>query len=720
MLQFFRRFQKSIFIGITAIIVISFSFFGTYRAYQQSKGSPDEEVFVSYQGRSVKQSEFDQLVRFIATDQLDSLILGAPLGPNFLNDGVVRKDFLESGLADEIVAHFSKDLEGSWMEKYAREKRFSPYRHQDVDFISATSVWGQFAPDLREAFAAYKRGPFESAYALFDAKKRLYLAESHFPQMLTKRVLTYQMQQNGFAKPDARLQSEDFSLFGYHTVTDWFGSDFVKLVAEVIFNLAEVAEERGYSVTKDEAMADLAKHAQEAFARQKSNPNFALDSAGAYLQQQLRLLGLDSGGAAKMWQKVMLFRALLADVGSSVMLDSQTVAPYADHLSQSAVVTTYRLPKEFHFSHFKDMQLFETYLDQSAKRAQELLSKQFVVEVSRVDQSALLGKVGTKEVWAKELEPAFFEELKKSIPTLGLSDAADDEARLALLNQLDSTTRARADRMARKAVVESHPEWLQEALVNAPFEKKSLTFYKQGGRSPLAGVKQPLALMALIEETEDGQTVTYSEEGVLLRIRPLERSADFTMVSFAKGREDGQLDQLLTKRLEGLHAQLGDGSSFEDVREELAKEAFRPQILRVQREFPEATTPDLVANYRMQSYLKEAKEQLAKGESPILSDPIKWVVSEEKWSREKPGPVAMDELLTMQIGDTAVKHLKDGDHLLFKVAALSHEGQQERLQELLDAADEKLSKEVQKLFMEELLSDLLERGALSLGGAVEG
>lgn len=731
MLQFFRRFQKSIFIAITAIIVISFSFFGTYRAYQQAKGSPDEEVFTSYNGTAVKRSEFDQLVHFISTDMIDSLVLGAPLGPNFLNDGVVRKDFLESGLADDLVAHFSESFNDTWQEKYAKEKRFSPYRHQDVDFISAMSVWGQFAPDLREAFATYKKGSFETVNALFDAKRKLYLAESHFPQSLTKRVLAYQMEQNGFAKPDMRLYSEDMSLFGYHTVSDWFGPDFVKLVAQVIINLSEVAEERGYVVTKEEALIDLAKRAHEAFDAQKSNPNFSVDSPAAYLQQQVRLLGLDPSGAAKVWQKVMLFRRLFSDMGSALMVDNQTVAPYADYLSQKADVVTYHLPKALRFSQFKDLQLYETYLYHTAvsskdlhsplhikwlsadQVAPELLSKRYLLEVSRVDQSALLGKVGVKQVWAKELDADFFTSLKEAIPELGLASDTTEEERLVALDNLDSLTRARADRMARKSIVESHPEWLEEASYSAPFEKKSITLYKEGGRSPLQGVKNTLALMKLLEESKPGETLSYNEEGTYFRIRLLEKSPEFEVATFAKSREDGQLDQLLTKRLQGLYDQLGEEAPFESVREELAKEAFRSQILKVQKEFPEAATPDLAANYLMHHYLKEAKEILARGEELLVDEQFKLVVDGAEWGRDE---ALLQTALSMEPGHySAVEFAKNGDHSLFKLVALVHDGQGEQLKELLDTADAKLSTHVQKLFMEELLGEMIERGALSLG-----
>lgn len=731
MLQFFRRFQKSIFIAITAIIVISFSFFGTYRAYQQAKGSPDEEVFTSYLGTSVKRSEFDQLVHFISTDMIDSLVLGAPLGPNFLNDGVVRKDFLESGLADDLIAHFSESFNDTWQEKYAREKRFSPYRHHDVDFISAMSVWGQFAPDLREAFATYKKGSFETVNALFDAKRKLYLAESHFPQSLTKRVLAYQMEQNGFAKPDMRLHTEDLSLFGYHTVSDWFGPDFVKLVAQVIINLSEVAQERGYSVTKEEALIDLAKRAHEAFDAQKSNPNFSIDSPAAYLQQQVRLLGLDTSGAAKVWQKVMLFRRLFSDIGSSVMVDNQTVAPYAEYLSQKADVVTYRLPKALRFSQFKDLQLFETYLHHTAASemgvhsplhmhwlatenvAGELLSKRYLLEVSRVDQSALLGKVGVKQVWAKELDPHFFTTLKEAIPELGLASDSTEEERLLALDNLDSLTRARADRMARKAIVESHKDWLEEASYSAPFEKKSITLYKEGGPSPLPGVKNSAALMNLLEYCKPGETLSYNEEGTYFRIRLLEKSPDFEVATFAKSKEDGQLDLLLTKRLRGLYEQLGDDAPFESMREELAKEAFRSQLLKIQKEFPEATTPDIAASYMMHHYLNEAKEILARGEELQVDEQFKLVVEDAEWSRDQS---SLQTALLMEPGSySAVAFAKNGDHSLFKLVALAHDGESEQLKELLDTADAKLSTHVQKLFMEDLLDEMIERGALSLG-----
>jgi hypothetical protein len=48
-------------------------------------------------------SDVDEMALFLATDSEDKMLYGGVWGLNFLNDGVVRKDFLETGLAQELA-----------------------------------------------------------------------------------------------------------------------------------------------------------------------------------------------------------------------------------------------------------------------------------------------------------------------------------------------------------------------------------------------------------------------------------------------------------------------------------------------------------------------------------------------------------------------------------------------------------------------------------------
>ena len=79
----FRKYQRYFFLLVTVVIIISFSFFGTYSTI--SNVSPREQTaFVAIDGTEISRAELDQLVMFISTDAEDKLVFGGMWGPNFL------------------------------------------------------------------------------------------------------------------------------------------------------------------------------------------------------------------------------------------------------------------------------------------------------------------------------------------------------------------------------------------------------------------------------------------------------------------------------------------------------------------------------------------------------------------------------------------------------------------------------------------------------------
>ena len=54
------------------------------------------------------------------------------------------------------------------------------------------------------------------------------------------------------------------------------------------------------------------------------------------------------------------------------------------------------------------------------------------------------------------------------------------EERLKLLDALDPAKRALVDTYSRQKIVDQHPEWIRQALTEAPPEKRNL--YSRAGR----------------------------------------------------------------------------------------------------------------------------------------------------------------------------------------------------------------------------------------------
>jgi hypothetical protein len=71
MLQFLRKHQRYFFIVITATIVVSFSFFGTYSSMGQHEAAPDREISQGLCGKPMMQQELAALCRLIESSPFD-------------------------------------------------------------------------------------------------------------------------------------------------------------------------------------------------------------------------------------------------------------------------------------------------------------------------------------------------------------------------------------------------------------------------------------------------------------------------------------------------------------------------------------------------------------------------------------------------------------------------------------------------------------------------
>ncbi len=264
MLEFFRKYQKYFFLVITIVIIISFSFFGTYSAFTTKMGH-EIPVFTAVDGQVVSRSDLDEMAVFLGTDAQDKLMFGGAWGPNFFNNGVIAKDFLDTGLAEILVESYAEDLRPDLQPRLDKEKRFVLYTHPQGKFVSVENAWRYVAPEMKQQYEKLMKQTNPLAPEAFEARVNLFLGEKKFPPPLLRQVLQYQQRQFSWMMPDENLDRMDLSLFGYHTVEDWFGPRFIRLVSQFIINAAKIAEQKGYVVTKEETLADLMQNARESY-----------------------------------------------------------------------------------------------------------------------------------------------------------------------------------------------------------------------------------------------------------------------------------------------------------------------------------------------------------------------------------------------------------------------------------------------------------------------
>ena len=164
MLDFFRRHQKYFFIVITFVIVISFSFFGTYSSLSNSSFR-EQIAFKRIDGSDITRHQLDEMVNFISTDAIDKRLFGGVWGPNFLNDGVIAKDFIETGLGNILALQYASDMKPDLIARLEKEKRYGLYVHPQAKFIGVEAAWNYFAPQMSVYYNQMRsaQDPFDPA-----------------------------------------------------------------------------------------------------------------------------------------------------------------------------------------------------------------------------------------------------------------------------------------------------------------------------------------------------------------------------------------------------------------------------------------------------------------------------------------------------------------------------------------------------------------------------
>jgi GcvH upstream region-like protein len=775
MLGFMRKYQKYIYLIVTFVIVISFSFFGTYGALR-GNAIHEQVAFTTINGQPVTRSELEEMVQFIGTDAADKKLFGGIWGPNFLNDGVIGKDFLEPGLAKILIEAYAPDLREDFHHRSSREKRFTPYVHPEAPFLSSRNAWTYFAPSIASNLDKLQSAADPILPDAMDARIQLYLTEKRLPGPYLQQILQYQEKQNSWIQHDPALEQTDFSLFGYHTITDWFGPGFERLVAQFIINAAAIAEAKGYVVSKEEAFASLVANAQKSFAENKNSPYLAATNAIDYLEKQLQRMRLDKSKAIKIWQKVLLFRRLFDDVGQSIWVSSKGYNSYNLEANAVAKGELLRLPRALQFNDFRSFQNFEAYISAVSKQSKEereklllpshllkaeevykkhpeLVQKRYVLEVASTSQKNLEAKVTVKDTLSWQLGENNWNLLKKEFPELGLKKGDSRQARLAALDTLDSITRSRVDALCRKKMVSEHPEWLREALKSAPEKLESVSIAFKGASPYFSGLDQGEAFIkrldaAALEAVDPQLSAITFDQDKYYKIRVMERSEALEVMTFQEANAQSVLDELNHQTLEIYYAQIRskDPATYQDshknfkpfseVKEVVALSYYKPQWEAIKSALLKRKDKDHYKNLdplRLAAYtflpaaiasieqMKQEPEALtrltttASSPLPSYTDQFKWQLSNLHISSHSDEISQAKTLFNTHPHEWSEIILAPNGDLLFAYVKEKAPGNQdlEMKEEQVARARFLLGTDAQRIYLESLLPLIKEKKAIS-------
>ena len=650
MLEFFRKYQKVFFIFVTIIIGISFSVAGINT--QMVESTPDKQIGKTINGRPIYSKELLVLSQLLSHSLFDT---DRSNWPHLLNDGVIEKNFLETGLAVMLAEQYFSYLESELKKKEQIISLFKPYAHPYDAQLGCRAIWKNYSPGLLEHLEQLKNS--EMDVHGFSALCQLYLDQLAFPKEAMQQVLHFQEQRSGFPK-DPRLAEIELSLFGFKNVKDWFGDRFIYLASQFILNVSSLAEQKQYQITKQEVQTDLLQNVYKGYKQISQNKSLEPSQAMQYFQRELQVLGLNEADVVNAWRHVMLFRRLVLDTSSSVFNDPLAQKQFHLFADQSVEVELYELPSYLRLKDFSSLLKLQVYLeaislkqpnsldlplefaslDSIEARQPELVQKKVEVRLSSINIEELAAQISLKSTWEWEATDEGWVFLLTRFPELKNFKQT--------LDQIDF--RSSIDQAARLEMVRQNKELIVKALQQKPLKTVELLLRKkplaQGPYSSLLNDKEFTAFLENdpLESIKEYYSVDTNN---FYRIELIGRNTQKELVSFEEAFQDGTLDSILDQKLENAYPNIRKGKElflqangnfkpFYEVKEQIGRILYEPLFLSIEQEYVKVfgdlpgiskQLPGMFyCKYRLYGFMQAVKQQLELGAE--LNLPKQWAL----------------------------------------------------------------------------------------------
>ncbi len=638
MLGFFQKYQKAFFIFVTFLIIASFAFAGVFDTYMTYDGrSKDRKVGENIDGSPIMQSTMQHLSRFIATDCKD---MDKGVIPNLCNDGVIRNDLLANGIAELIVEEYFDYMKEDLANRLDRVKNYRGYENPEALFINARFAWEQFVPSFTKEWEFLKTQEHASVET-FSHLCTLYQQSAICPPELIRRVLAQYTKQATWVKQDPYLQYADMALFGFHSLSDWFGPHFVELSASFILNVAKCAELKGFYVTKEEAQANLVRNFEQSL--EKMGKKNAIT-----MHEHLRTIGMDEKSAIEAWRAVLLFRKILQTAGYATFEDMLPYKDFAAFANEEFVIHKYEWPESLHLKTGQDLIDFEVYLYAISGNLNRLSLPDSILPIEKVAElapllvqsfyrmniaSVTLDEVGLraplKAVLDWQLESNHWDLLVYTFPFLEKANTIAE--RFQILEKMSSSNRVKMDQFARREWAKKQPELIAKMLQEKQGAETKVSIAKDW--ISISEIENPRELATLIESAAEGDCIVkellerYSDRDLTFyRFTNIAKESDTHILTFQEAKDLGVMglvsDRFLEteyKKMRSKHPSLfqskdGEWKYFATVKEEIAKIVFSDLLKKMGKE---KETLANYANYRLEKIANDALASIKKNQEAV-------------------------------------------------------------------------------------------------------
>jgi len=494
MMNFLRKHQKTFFVVISIVTLASFTFFGTFTPSSYPT-IPDREVARALDGSPITHRQLQAMIGFLSMG----------------SHAWIREDLKSTGILPLLTEKYFPQIEEEFRVKIEHVKHFIPYAHPKIPFLGAVRIWNQYTPQLLHHLKQLQQA--EISPKSFATYCDLYLDQVAFPPHLLCQILLHQQESYPSIPQDPRLQDPfRLALFGYRSFEEWFGSCFTEILGQFLWNTAILAEEKGYTVSLEEARASLTEISLDAlevpsltaFRKiQDKERDAVFAKANRFFHHQIQQMGIKEEEAVIVWRRVMLAYRFLNDVGQSVLIDPLSYQKFLSFADETVTFESYQLPPVLRIDNVDAFLALQCYLDtvtptslpwdqidfskpfltvaEVENKAPELIINRYDLEFRKVTKKEVENRFTLKETWEYEAQEEGWRRLKELFPVL--TGGTTREERLMVLEKLDPILRLRIDQAARSILFNLHSNKMEEVLELASFEREKVDIPSQGKRA---------------------------------------------------------------------------------------------------------------------------------------------------------------------------------------------------------------------------------------------
>ncbi len=693
MLKFLRKQQRAI-LFVTGVALVG-TFFASGAMGSRNEKSPEDPVaFDLAGGRAIKRSQLKLMAYLLSAgdgttrDSYGSALIGS------VNGNFVYKELFESGLIEKIANKALPTISENMGQQIEKMAAFKGYTHPQADFLSSRVLWERVIPEsapLRAKIAS--AAPIDQQF--FKEILTVYKKQQAINPAFMRQLMLYQQSQVQGISRDPAIEQSDLSVFGAHTLHDWFGSAFLESLSKVVMQGAHEAKKSGYKVSRDEVWGDLIQNMRDSLQRERGGQAVSATEAAETLVERLEMLQLPRKEAIDLWEHALLFKRFFGDVSAVCLDDSSAMRSFALFAGGAGVIDEYRLPELLQPTSFSKLMELEIYFESlyGQKRAllelprvplplskiktPELLKRSFEVVLKEIDLRQVERQITLKQMWEWQLDPAHFAALAERFPLLAGAEAKTRSARDQLLDEVPPYMRAEIDNFTREQMVLTHPEWVSQQFGLA--EERKLSCSMRNGKVffPVEGGDPGEELLTeMVQNRKVGERAEFKgRDGKLFSLQITSIDECEMALSLEEALAAGVLEEMVDEKLEKSYPAIraragakfkdseGEWKPLDEVRDEVGELCFKEVTGLIladylaqggKKEWQGAPSPAFYAHHRFDAHLRHLREALIAGDTESLQRDIpefQLVAARKEISRAQAVPEERTRLFAMQEGE---------------------------------------------------------------------